>query len=78
MVGLLRKMGIRCVIYLDDILIMNEDKELARQMTWAAIDLLESLGFLVNHQKSVLEPTQELTFLGFVLDSRYSRKHNTS
>ena len=62
-------MEIRCT-YLDDILIMNQDKELARQQTWAAINLLESLGFLINYQKSVLEPTQEITFLGFVLDSR--------
>ena len=58
-IGLLRELGIRCVIYLDDILIMNQDKELARQQTWAAIDLLESLGFLVNYNKSVLDPVQE-------------------
>ena len=48
---------------------MNQDKELARQQTWTAIDLLESLGFLVNYDKSVLDPVQEIVFLGFVLNS---------
>ena len=67
-IGLLRELGIRCVIYLEDILIMNQDKELACQQTWAAIDLLESLGFLVNYyNKSILDPVQEIVFLGFVL-----------
>ena len=66
-IGLLRELGIRCVIYLEDIL-MNQDKELACQQTWAAIDLLESLGFLVNYyNKSILDPVQEIVFLGFVL-----------
>ena len=61
-VGLLRELG----IYLDDILIMNQDKKRAHQATWTAIDLLESLGFLVSYDKSVL---QKITFLGFVLNS---------
>ena len=61
-IGLLRELGIRCVIYLDDIIIiMNQDKELARQQTWTAIDLLESLGFLVNYGKPVMDPVQEIS-----------------
>ena len=66
----LREMGIRCVIYLDDILIMSQVKDLTHQHTWATVDLLESLGFLVNYQKSVLKPAQEISFLGFVLNSK--------
>ena len=68
-VGLLRRMGIRCVVYLDDLLIMCQDKEEAVRQTWEAIDLLESLGFLVNYRKSVTSPVQELIFLGFVINS---------
>ena len=68
-IGLLRELGIRCVIYLDDILIMNQDKEMARQQTWTAIDLLESLGFLVNYEKFVLDLVQEIVFLGFLSNS---------
>ena len=62
-VGQLRSMGVRCVIYLDDILIMHQNKDVL------VIDLLESLGFLVNFKKSAIHPCQEITFLGFVLDS---------
>ena len=65
-IGLLRELGIRCIIYLDDILLMNQ---LAHQQTCTAIDLLESLGFLVNYDKLVLDPVQEIVFLGFVLNS---------
>ena len=68
-VGLLREMGIRCVVYLDDFLIMCQDKEEARRQTWLVSDLLEALGFLVNYRKSVTTPVQELTFLGFVINS---------
>ena len=63
-------MGIRCVIHLDDILIMSQVKELTHQHTWAAVDLLEVLGFLVNYQKSILKLAQELSFLGFILNSK--------
>ena len=51
------------MIYLDDILIMHQNKDVL------VIDLLESLGFLVNFKKSAIHPCQEITFLGFVLDS---------
>ena len=57
-----------CVIYLDDILIMNQDKELTHQQTWAVMDLLKSLSFLFNY-KSVLDPVQEIVFLEFVPNS---------
>ncbi|CEP13090.1 hypothetical protein [Parasitella parasitica] len=34
------------------------------------VSLLQQLGWLVNHKKSVLTPTQQLEHLGFVLDTR--------
>ena len=33
------------------------------------IFLLRSLGFVIHHNKSVLRPTQQIEFLGFVLNS---------
>ena len=68
-VGHLRKMGIRLIIYLDDILIMSESKELAQKHTNMVVSLLSSLGFVVNKEKSVFEPTQVLEFLGFQVSS---------
>ena len=69
-ITLLRGMGIHCVTYLDNIPLMSQCREEAQQHTWTTVDLLESLGFLVTFKKSVLESTQELTFLGFILNSR--------
>ena len=66
----LREKGIRCVIYLDDILIMNQDKETLREDVALALTLLEALGFLVNYVKSSLSPVQVLVYLGFAVDSR--------
>ena len=36
----------------------------------ATIKLLQDLGFVIHPEKSVLIPTQKLTFLGFVIDTR--------
>ena len=69
-IAYLREKGIRCVIYLDDILIMNQDKESLREDVALVLTLLEALGFLVNYVKSSLSPVQVLVYLGFAVDSR--------
>ena len=68
-VELLRSRGVRCIIYLDDILILAQRKDMLLHQTAATLELLESLGFLVNYKKSHLLPTQVMTFLGFIVDS---------
>ena len=35
-----------------------------------ALDILSNAGFYIHYEKSVLQPTQRLTFLGFVIDSK--------
>ena len=35
----------------------------------ATLKLIESLAFSINREKSLLQPCQELVFLGFILDS---------
>ena len=68
--ALLREMGVRMVIYIDDILIMAESMELARQQVAALIYLLECLGFVIHKdKKSVLTPAQVMDFLGLTVDS---------
>ena len=67
---MLRKLGIRLVLYLDDMLITAKHREEAKSHLATIMDLLLSLGFIINLKKSVLSPTQELEFLGFVLRSR--------
>ena len=34
-----------------------------------ALDTLSNVGFYIHYEKSVLQPTQQLTFLSFVIDS---------
>ena len=65
----LRQMGIRLIVYIDDILIMAEDPQTARKHVHALLFLLENLDFIISHQKCILEPTQILDFLGFTVSS---------
>ena len=59
----------RIIIYIDDLLVMAPRKEQAQEHTECLIFLLENLGFTVNRQKSLTDPTQEIDFLGLVADS---------
>lgn len=65
----LRSQGVRLVVYLDDILVLASSREESTRHTALLISTLESLGFLVNGAKSITVPTQEIDFLGFVIDS---------
>ena len=53
-----RKQGVRLVIYLDDILIINESREGALADLKLVVELLQDLGFILNVEKSLFEPTQ--------------------
>ena len=65
----LRSQGIQLVIYLDDLWLCAENKALTSHQVEIAVSLLESLGFLINRTKSVLEPSQSVKFLGFIIHS---------
>ena len=69
-VALLRRSEIRLIIYLDDLLFMNQSQEGLRLDMSTAQYLLENLGFVINFEKSCLVPTQQLEFLGFVVNTR--------
>ena len=53
--ALLWEMGVRMIVYIDDILILVETKERAQEQE-ALVYLLDCLGFIVNMKKSVLSP----------------------
>ncbi|KAK3094975.1 hypothetical protein FSP39_008608 [Pinctada imbricata] len=69
LVAFLRRIGIRLVIYLDDILIMNQSQDALQRDRDSLIWILQNLGFVINWKKSQLTPTQNLEFLGFLIDS---------
>ena len=68
-VSLLRHLGIRLILYLDDLLIMGNGIEQTRRWLATSLEVLTALGFIVNLKKSVTTPTQTMEFLGFVLNS---------
>ena len=67
--GNFRQINIRCCYYIDDSLNMNRGFDICEQNTVTMITVLESLRFTINEKKSVLVPTQRITFFGFVIDS---------
>ena len=50
-------------------LILAESRETALQHLEVLVFLLEALGFIVNKEKSILCPIQELELVGLLIDS---------
>lgn len=65
----LRQLGMRMIIYIDDIPILAESKERAQDHVMGLLYLLQNLGFEVSKPKCVLDPVQVIDFLGFMFDS---------
>jgi Reverse transcriptase (RNA-dependent DNA polymerase). len=68
-VAQLRERGHVSVIYLDDLLLMGRSFAECSNNLVQTQALLESLGFVINFNKSILKPTKRSKFLGFILDS---------
>lgn len=69
----LRSQGITVIIYLDDMLLIAKTAEKCRNDTQKAIELLQSLGFIINFEKSKIVPSRCCTFLGFTINSETMR-----
>ena len=67
--AVLRRRSIRCMIFIDDVLLLSQSKEELSKITTEFTLMLHCLGFLVNVGKSVLTPSQSLTYLGFHLNT---------
>ena len=65
----LQALGVHLLVYLDDFLIMAHKREQCLEQAQLIVGLLEKLGYLINREKSVLEPTQRLEYLGFLIDT---------
>ncbi|NRB33049.1 MAG: hypothetical protein HRU27_20920, partial [Rhizobiaceae bacterium] len=55
----------RIVDYMDDLLLLCQDRQEGRRLTALLVQWLQKLGWLVNRPKSELEGKQVLQFLGF-------------
>ena len=67
--AVLWSMGIRVVIYIDDMLLLHQQSKVLQKIFAQVVDLLEKLGFLVKREKCSPIPCEHLIFLGAVLDS---------
>ena len=57
--------GLRLHQYLDDWLIRQQSQEEAQVNTLTVVDLTQSLGWIINQEKSELKPTQVFSFVGY-------------
>ena len=71
------RMGIRIHQYLDDWLVRATSHQVCYQHTQDLVALCQSLGWLVNLDKSELEPKQVFDFVGYQFDLRTGRVRPT-
>ena len=67
--GILRSKGYLSVVFVDDTYLQADCRSKCLDNIQATISLLRSLGFTIHADKSILEPTQQIEFLGFIIDS---------
>ena len=57
--------------YIDDTFLTNTNPNLLIQQLGQAAELFQDLGFMISTEKSVIKPTQEIEYLGFILNSKF-------
>ena len=65
----LRKQGFISVIFVDNSYLQGRTRSKCLENVHKTVRLLASLVFTVHKEKSVLEPTQCIKFLGFIINS---------
>lgn len=68
-VSYLRSRGFSSVVYLDDFLLISDSYSACQLNITETILLLQKLGFVINHKKSNLTPSQNCKYLGFYYNS---------
>jgi hypothetical protein len=70
LIGILKSLGIRCLIYIDDLLLLDQDPlRLARAMAIAMELLQVQVGLQLKLSKGNLYPSQVFTCLGIIWDT---------
>lgn len=64
------KLGLLSVVYLDDFLLLDKSYNRCLKNLQKTVFILESLGFLINKEKSCTVPSQVRKFLGLIFDSK--------
>ena len=74
-IAFLQRIEVRLIAYLDDMILLNQSRDMLIRDLVSLKWLLENLGFLINAKKSVYVPTQEIQFLGFQINIQSHNKH---
>lgn len=68
-VSYLRSLGLISCIYLDDLLCIGKNSSKCYQNINKSVHVLQSLGFVINFEKSSLNPNQTCKYLGFIFNA---------
>ena len=66
---MLRSKGILVIAYIDDLLFLADTPQELEKSVSEAVNLLNTLGFTIHTEKSMVTPAQQAQFLGFILNS---------
>ena len=66
----LHKLGYRIHMYLDDWILLHQSRVALIQQVATLVQFITGLGFLINWEKSQLQPQQDLVYLGAFLQLR--------
>ena len=69
-IACLRTEGVIVAIYIDDIIVIGDTYEECLIGTIKTIKLFLKLGFIIHSEKSPLQSSHEITYLGFVFNSK--------
>ena len=70
LIGILKSLGVRCLIYIDDLLLLDQDPvRLAKAMAIAMELLQQQVGLQLKLSKGNLYPSQKFTCLGIIWDT---------
>ena len=61
--------GFVSAVFIDDSYLQGNTYEASLHNIESTIELLQNFGFAIHLKKSILTPTQKITFIGFVIDS---------
>ena len=67
---ILRSQGMRVVVYLDDFLLVSQNRSKLLAQIPEAVKLLEFLGWRINRDKCVLNLCQKIKFLGILWNTK--------
>ena len=65
----LRGQGLLSSTYIDDVYLQGDTYHECHENALSTVQLLQNLGFVIQEEKSCLNPSQQLEYLGFVLNS---------